>query len=782
MWPWRRKDAASPATPPVRRGDWRTLPPIQPIVLDHPLVNPVQRFADSLTSWQNPSYLAPLAHQVGPAEPSGVIADYARPAPVDLPVAQPPRRRPSAVGGVWSRLRDVVAQRSAAPASASPEVLPRVEPEPAVFDEPAAPEATGYEEPGYEESAPVVHEVLVTPEPALRGEPVAAPEPLVREDPVAPELVVRQDPVALEPLVREDSATPEPVADVPPAEPGPAPPEEPVGTLGAGTAVEVASPIEPVRPSAALDPVAPAVPSRVEVAGGGPSTPQVQRMVAPEAVAGTPVAVQRELVAKAPDRSPSPAPAVRPVVSRTDSPAPPPEPLVQRQVADVVAQEPPTVAPAAEPELMPDEPDFVATPAPLLSEVTHERHEPSPVPSATQIPLAQRAIHPVARKVEQAPMAGSSPVVPPVQRISEPGPSATVPSVRETPSVPETPLVRKEVRPASRDTDESAAPAVQRIVDSPTPLVRQVVAISVPPPVRHEVQRAAIEASVTREDVRPVMPPPAPSMVQRQISSVAEAGGPEIAVARRRGLGAPILPDSEPPQRLPELPRAALPEPPATVQRAPEVVSRPEATRPEAAPSGTVRLAHLEPLTDHGPTDHRPAVQRLQEAPSPPPVERIELVGERPLSVNRLSVNRVESGPDDLVRPWAAAAPAAVPAQTPNGTWGEPRSTARGAPVVVPPIVSRLIEGAPLAVTTSPVVEAPVQRVEQVVRTSAAVQREEAQDVAPAAVSPAAAVPVAAGGEPEELVKKLYDPLLRRLKAELWLDRERRGALTDLWH
>ncbi|MEV0679701.1 hypothetical protein AB0I60_24560 [Actinosynnema sp. NPDC050436] len=38
------------------------------------------------------------------------------------------------------------------------------------------------------------------------------------------------------------------------------------------------------------------------------------------------------------------------------------------------------------------------------------------------------------------------------------------------------------------------------------------------------------------------------------------------------------------------------------------------------------------------------------------------------------------------------------------------------------------------------------------------------------------------GAEPEELLKKLYEPLLRRLKAELWLDRERRGALTDRWH
>jgi hypothetical protein len=42
--------------------------------------------------------------------------------------------------------------------------------------------------------------------------------------------------------------------------------------------------------------------------------------------------------------------------------------------------------------------------------------------------------------------------------------------------------------------------------------------------------------------------------------------------------------------------------------------------------------------------------------------------------------------------------------------------------------------------------------------------------------------PAVAGGEPEELLAKLYDPLLRRLKAELRVDRDRRGWLTDLPH
>jgi hypothetical protein len=49
----------------------------------------------------------------------------------------------------------------------------------------------------------------------------------------------------------------------------------------------------------------------------------------------------------------------------------------------------------------------------------------------------------------------------------------------------------------------------------------------------------------------------------------------------------------------------------------------------------------------------------------------------------------------------------------------------------------------------------------------------------PAPSGPAAAGP-AGGGDVEELVNKLYDPLAARLRAELWLDRERAGVLMDL--
>jgi hypothetical protein len=74
--------------------------------------------------------------------------------------------------------------------------------------------------------------------------------------------------------------------------------------------------------------------------------------------------------------------------------------------------------------------------------------------------------------------------------------------------------------------------------------------------------------------------------------------------------------------------------------------------------------------------------------------------------------------------------------------------------------------------------ETPVVQREPEVPPPAPVAPPIAQPEPVAATSP---VP-AAQPETEELVKKLFDPLLRRLKTELRLDRERRGALTDRPH
>jgi hypothetical protein len=61
----------------------------------------------------------------------------------------------------------------------------------------------------------------------------------------------------------------------------------------------------------------------------------------------------------------------------------------------------------------------------------------------------------------------------------------------------------------------------------------------------------------------------------------------------------------------------------------------------------------------------------------------------------------------------------------------------------------------------------------------------------PDALGPAGAVGAVIPGQPtgsnspteiDNLVRRLYDPLVRRLKAELQLDRERAGRSLDLWH
>jgi hypothetical protein len=55
---------------------------------------------------------------------------------------------------------------------------------------------------------------------------------------------------------------------------------------------------------------------------------------------------------------------------------------------------------------------------------------------------------------------------------------------------------------------------------------------------------------------------------------------------------------------------------------------------------------------------------------------------------------------------------------------------------------------------------------------------------APQSVSTATTTAQASAGAPgtnlDELVQRLYDPLAARLRAELWQDRERAGALMDL--
>jgi hypothetical protein len=72
------------------------------------------------------------------------------------------------------------------------------------------------------------------------------------------------------------------------------------------------------------------------------------------------------------------------------------------------------------------------------------------------------------------------------------------------------------------------------------------------------------------------------------------------------------------------------------------------------------------------------------------------------------------------------------------------------------------------------------------------VQLQSADEATPTPLAPAAsadtastppispsAVPPTAVDDLEELARQLYEPLSARLKAELWLDRERAGVMSD---
>ena len=111
---------------------------------------------------------------------------------------------------------------------------------------------------------------------------------------------------------------------------------------------------------------------------------------------------------------------------------------------------------------------------------------------------------------------------------------------------------------------------------------------------------------------------------------------------------------------------------------------------------------------------------------------------------------------------WSPAADSGAARSEPNGTGYEPGTTTI---TFAAPVLQRETDSA----TPSP---------------------EPAPEPAPAsaptpamgAVTTAAPAGVGHGGDVDELVNRLYDPLAARLRAELWLDRERAGVLMDLGH
>src|SRR5690242_10338642 len=232
MW-WTRKESP-PAAPPVARAEWRGVPPIRRVLAEHPLVNPVQRFSASLTSWQSPAYLEPLGHQVGPDEPAGVIGDLARPRTLEtptpaMPVVQRATRKRSGLSRLWGG------------ATVQREVLPEAVPEPVFAPEPT-PEPPPLVLPAVaarEDVRPLTSAQTVVP-PVRTVQAIVEPSPV--DTPVAPV------PAPALPVVqRGEQATPRRLGLGAPISPGQLSPAAPLVAAEAGVALSGATGVEPVQ-------------------------------------------------------------------------------------------------------------------------------------------------------------------------------------------------------------------------------------------------------------------------------------------------------------------------------------------------------------------------------------------------------------------------------------------------------------------------------------------------------------------------------------------------------
>ncbi|MCP2306433.1 hypothetical protein LV79_006166 [Actinokineospora globicatena] len=233
---------------------------------------------------------------------------------------------------------------------------------------------------------------------------------------------------------------------------------------------------------------------------------------------------------------------------------------------------------------------------------------------------------------------------------------------------------------------------------------------------------------------QPVVPRPGLGMpIQRQ---VVEPDRPVAAVQRRLGLGAPIDPAGIPSRHAPV---HAEPAQPLFEHHEPTAQT---ATEPSA------------PSVHNGPQTELQVVSLSRAVDPTPPATDAPTLG----ALRLLPVVPNATAPGE--HPVVQRAPESLPTAAPP----TPRR-----PVTLVPAVQRVDDPPPPDPEPAPTPEAAPPPVTQVPAAPAAVST-----AAPASGAPPETVP-------EELVRKLFDPLLRRLKTELRLDRERRGRVTDRW-
>ena len=794
------------------------MPPVQRVLGTHPLVNPPQDFAAGLTTRQTTGFLSPLGHAVTPEAPSGVVeAVPVRGGDVsDLPVVQavPPAAATQNTPMVqrWSDSSPTPVLRSVSPVSADsggpgsvetpePRSLPVVEAAPvAALPEPL-PAPVPDPEPAAAEPDPVAATAPESPTLGSSGDTVTSVQASSGATPVGAPMVQRSTDAPAMPLVDAPAATParrrgglgppmiSSAADMTPA---PLPP---------AVTEQIAAPASPrslpvgQTLSRIADGQAPTLGAATTVpldAGGATETPTTTdatpSAAMPMAVAPTPPAPMVSRLATDGESFPTAT------VSRGTDPA---------SASSPTSFDAPTLGTADLPAAAPAAASSVSsgTSASTSPMVQRSTSAPTTTPSSPGTPSASSAS---GLPVVSSPQGSTSARLSAAFSEAVPGPGAAHPP--PTSDSRETPGVGGEwSEPSPVDNppvvDNSDLPTVtaqlvgdrQLATNSPTdgagfdgesPGNGNDLGPGDSGPTAPGTESPALPlvSGSPSASSTPSVQRMTPTLGTMPTGGTSEASTSSAVTVSRSTTPPPAMPTV---QTVP-----TLGAPRTSPTGGPSAISAPGSANGHAGGWGSTASigtsSHLSPTSSimtlpvpgaaHPPptSDGRGAPGVGGEWSEPSPVDNPPVVDnfDAPV-VSRFANGSVGRSRGSATRTNGALTPAYLQRTTAPGASPFPMAAGTAASAM------------PMAAVIPPPLPPPtlVQRVEEAAPPPEPPPAAAPAESAPAATTsaPAAAAP-AAGAEPTELLAKLYDPLLRKLRAELRIDRERRGALTDLWH
>ena len=537
---WRRNNrtgppAAAPAVPPATRprDDWRNLPPL-PTVMRSPVTTvAVGNFSDSLGTWHNPSFLAPLGHQIDPDGPAWLITCLGG-APASREPVTYYRDRPLTVTEATPAplQRSAIASTPPPPARSPLTTAPDVDLSPVPL--PVVPAGAVPADAGEPEMRSMAPDVSAGQEPEPPTRP-AEPPAVQPDTPRPPE----------QPLIAQRQIT---------ADPPPTPPRQRLG-LGAPLTGRPGGDLARAAPRTEHPVVARSVgwPEPRDAAGSTPPRPEPSKQVN---TPGSKPAQERPATASEQPPAASASWPARPAAPPEPSPAA--LPSVQRALA---------VQPSPDDPLSPDDPRPprpVPVQAPLIG---HQQQASAPIQPATH--AVRPSAHPPAPTV--APLPSPLPSQPPLATTTPPLPSLSRPTAQRSVAAPDAsssygPLsVRSPAQVPTPHPPGAAGPALTSRPPNPSPAEQpdgQQVPVQQDAPVP---QRAPLLGYRLPPRILDARPGPQP----QQATATLTATLGKLPVQRSVHVPPPLSrPGRHPPARPPDQPQPTGSRSPGTATRA----------------------------------------------------------------------------------------------------------------------------------------------------------------------------------------------------------------------